>query len=134
MKRGRKKHQNNKAIYIEATERLDPVMDETFDDTDPFLTRLPSLVREMQKEHEEVVPPKQWVPYVFLIFVPVAGAVIMFLTAYGKGPAAGKNIRNFALPSAWISAAYTAALGIGVRILFTYGHQIRMWVLGWLGG
>lgn len=130
----RKKPHKRRALYIEEKEQEETFCEEAFDDADPYEARLPSLVLEMRKEHEEVVPPKGWIPFVLLMFVPAAGAVILFLTTKGKGIAAGKNIRNFALPSAWISTAYTAALAAGVWILYTYGHQMRMWVMGLIGG
>ena len=100
---------------------------------DPYDARLPALVLEMRKEHEEVVGPKGWILFTILCYVPVIGTAVLFLAGYGKKGNPGKNLRNFAKAASFASLAYTACLFGVSMLLVTHGHQIRQILLSLKG-
>lgn len=100
---------------------------------DPYDARLPALVLEMRREHEEVVAPKGWILCLLFCYVPVIGAIVLFFFGYGKKQNPKKNIRNFARAASWASLAFSAGLfGFGM-LLATHGHQIRLMLMSLRG-
>lgn len=104
------------------------------DTEDPIKARLPALIMEMRRAHEEVVPPKGWTLYGILLMIPVIGAAVFLYMGYFKKEITNRNTWGFSRCAFFLNLLWTVILTAACLVFLYYGRDIYHAVCGMIGG